>query len=72
METVQITINSGNALTPYEVYAVKTKKRELVIGYYNEDKNVFKSDTHSDIALDDIVAYASLEELQDKMNKPLF
>ena len=45
METVQITINSGNALTPYEVYAVKTKKRELVIGYYNEDKNVFKSDT---------------------------
>ena len=66
--TLQITIKGGNTLTPYEMYAVKTKSGELAIGYYNECKMVFRTDSRSDIAIDDIIAYASIEELQDKMN----
>ena len=66
--TLQITIKSGNTLTPYEMYAIKTIQGEIAIGYYNDNKKTFRTDSHSDIALDDIVAYASIEELQDKMN----
>ena len=36
--TLQITIKSGNTLTPYEMYAIKTKNGELAIGYYNNQK----------------------------------
>ena len=66
--TLQITIKSGNTLTPYEMYAIKTNRGELAIGYYSDQKKIFRTDSHSDIVLDDIVAYASIEELQDKMN----
>ena len=66
--TLQITIKGGNTLTPYEMYAIKTKNGELTIGYYNNQKNILITDSHSDIALDDIVAYANIEELQVKMN----
>jgi len=66
--TLQITIKSGNTLTPYEMYAIKTNRGELAIGYYSDQKKIFITDSHSDIVLDDIVAYASIEELQDKMN----
>lgn len=66
--TLQITIKSGNTLTPYEMYAIKTNRGELAIGYYNNQKKIFRTDSQSDIVLDDIVAYASIEELQDKMN----
>ena len=66
--TLQITIKGGNTLTPYEMYAVKTNYGELAIGYYDERKMVFRTDSQSDIAIDDIIAYASIEELQDKMN----
>lgn len=67
--TLQITIKGGNTLTPYEMYAIKTIQGEIAIGYYNDNKKTFRTDSHSDIALDDIVAYASIEELQDKMNE---
>ena len=66
--TLQITIKGGNTLTPYEMYAIKTNHGEIAIGYYNDSKKVFRTDSHSNIALDDIVSYASIEELQDKMN----
>ena len=66
--TIQITIKEGNTLTPYEMYAIKTKHGELAIGYYSDSKKIFRTDSHSDIALSDIVAYACIEELQDKMN----
>ena len=66
--TIQITIKEGNTLTPYEMNAIKTKYGELAIGYYSDSKKIFRTDSHSDIALDDIVAYASIEELQVKMN----
>ena len=66
--TIQITIKEGNTLTPYEMYAIKTKHGELAIGYYSDSKKIFRTDSHSNIPLDDIVAYASIEELQDKMN----
>ena len=66
--TLQITIKGGNTLSPYEMYAIKTNHGEIAIGYYNDNKKVFRTDSHSDIALDDIVAYANIEELQVKMN----
>lgn len=66
--TLQITIKSGNTLTPYEMYAIKTNNGELAIGYYNDHKKIFRTDSGSDITIDDIVAYASIKELQDKMN----
>ena len=66
--TLQITIKEGNTLAPYEMYAIKTNSGELAIGYYSEQKKIFRTNSHSDIALDDIVAYACIEELQDKMN----
>lgn len=66
--TLQITIKEGNVLTPYEMYAIKTRHGELAIGYYSDNKKIFRTNSHSDIALDDIVAYACIEELQDKMN----
>ena len=66
--TLQITIKGGNTLTPYEMYANKTIQGEIAIGYYNDNKKIFRTDSHSNIPLDDIVAYASIEELQDKMN----
>lgn len=66
--TLQITIKGGNTLTPYEMYAIKTNHGEIAIGYYNDNKKIFRTDSHSNILLDDIVAYASIEELQDKMN----
>lgn len=66
--TLQITIKEGNTLEPYEMYAIKTNRGELAIGYYSEQKKIFKTDSRSDIVLDDIVAYASIEELQDKLN----
>ena len=66
--TLQITIKCGNTLSPYDMYAIKTNHWEIAIGYYNDNKKVFRTDSHSDIALDDIIAYASIEELQDKMN----
>ena len=66
--TLQIIIKGGNTLTPYEMYAIKTNHGELAIGYYDDNKMTFRTDNHFDIALDDIVAYASIEELQDKMN----
>ena len=67
--TLQITIKSGNTLTPYEMYAIKTKNGELAIGYYNNQKNILITDSHSDIVIEDIVAYANIEELQNKMNE---
>lgn len=66
--TLQITIKEGNTLTPYEMYAIKTIHGELAIGYYNDNKKIFRTNSHLDIVLDDIVAYACIEELQDKMN----
>ena len=66
--TLQITIKGGNTLTPYEMYAIKTNQGEIAIGYYNDNKKIFRTDSHSNIPLDDIVAYANIEELQDKMN----
>ncbi len=66
--TLQITIKSGNTLTPYEMYAIKTNRGEIAIGYYSNSKKSFRTDSHSDIALDDIVAYANIEELQNKLN----
>ena len=66
--TLQITIKGGNTLTPYEMYAIKTNHGEIAIGYYNDNKKIFRTDSHSNIPLDYIVAYASIEELQDKMN----
>ena len=66
--TLQITLKNGNTLTPYEMYAIKTNQEEIAIGYYNDNKKIFRTDSHSNIPLDDIVAYASIEELQDKMN----
>ena len=49
------------------MYAIKTNHGEIAIGYYNDNKKTFRTDSHSDIPLDDIIAYASIEELQDKM-----
>lgn len=69
MENIlQITIKEGNLLAPYEMYAIKTNNGELAIGYYSESKKIFRTNTNFDIALDNIIAYANLEELQDKMN----
>lgn len=67
-EILQITIKEGNTLTPYEMYAIKTNGGEIAIGYYDEHKMVFRTDGHFNIDPNDIIAYASIEELQDKMN----
>ena len=58
--TLQITIKGGNTLTPYEMYAIKTNHGEIAIGYYNDNKKIFRPDSHSNIPLDDIVSYASI------------
>lgn len=69
MENIlQITIKSGNTLTLYEMYIIKTNSGKLAIGYYSYHKKAFRTDVGLSIALDDIVAYASIEELQNKMN----
>lgn len=71
MESVQlnVTINSGNKLNPYEQYAIKTSDNALYIGYYSPTKNRFRSIDGESILLKNIVAFASIEELQSKMNQ---
>lgn len=44
-EQIQITIKSGNNLTPYEAYAIKTVDGELAIGYYSDTKKYLKQMT---------------------------
>ncbi len=67
-EQIQISIKSGNDLTPYEAYAIKTVDGELAIGYYSDTKKVFKTDDHRNIPISKICVYANIEELQNKMN----
>ena len=43
--TLQITIKAGNTLTPYEMYAIKTIQGEIAIGYYNDNKKIFRTDS---------------------------
>ena len=68
-KTIEIVVQKGNKLVPYNAYAVKTKDGELHIGYYSESKKSFRTNDWKDIKLKDIIACADIENLQNSLNE---
>lgn len=68
-KTIEILVQKGNKIVPYNTYAVKTKDGDLHIGYFSESKKSFRTNDWKDVKLADIIACADIEILQNTLNE---